>query len=294
MKKRLLMLLASGLVLASAANATPVARSASITLTVKIQSLPGIVITGNATTGTGGLTVDTATGSMVLAAGVIAQTAPITIPVTATTSFASLRATGVDNLTGLFSIGGGLVTATIPTEIACPSASPPALGIACIGASGLGGQMSLSGTIFPVVVPMLATVPIPLNALGIGHGGFVRIPNTPAGFLFDAAPWTQGVAKIGLTATSKTTWMGSLMGIPLTVTYTMSWATVASATGAGGTVGTPNSGTITLVSPVYVSALGNVLPTFATLQIHFIPEPGTFLLLGAGLGGIALLRRRRR
>ena len=57
--------------------------------------------------------------------------------------------------------------------------------------------------------------------------------------------------------------------------YTMSWATVASTNGAGGTVGAPNTGTITLVTPTYLNALGNIFPVISKLQVHFIPEPGT-------------------
>ena len=51
---------------------------------------------------------------------------------------------------------------------------------------------------------------------------------------------------------------------------------VASATPAG-------SDTITLVSPTYVNALGNLLPVFSKLTIHFTPEPGTILLLTDGI-----------
>ena len=57
--------------------------------------------------------------------------------------------------------------------------------------------------------------------------------------------------------------------------------------------GIPASGTITLVTPTYLSPLGNSLgisiPIISTLEIHFVPEPGSLLLVGAGIGGLALL-----
>ena len=55
-----------------------------------------------------------------------------------------------------------------------------------------------------------------------------------------------------------------------------------------------DTATITLVSPTYLSALGNLLPVWTTLSIQFVPEPGTLLLLGAGIGGLVLVGRRRR
>ena len=289
MKKLALLLLLGAVAFAGVANAAPVARSATLSLTLTIQGLPGIVVGG----GVGTVTVDTVANTLAVGAGQIQQTAPITIPVTASTAIASVKGTGVDNFAATFSIGGGSVTSPA-TELPCPSASPPAPGIGCVGGAGLGGQMALSGTIFAVIVPMLVTVPVPLVNAQMGVGGFNRIPNTPAGFLFDAAPFTTGVAKVGYTASSKTTWMGAFMSNPLTVTYTMSWVSVGSSTGANDGLGAGATGSITLVSPTYLSALGNLLPVWTVLNIHFIPEPGTLLLLGAGIGGLVLVGRRRR
>jgi len=41
--------------------------------------------------------------------------------------------------------------------------------------------------------------------------------------------------------------------------------------------------------------LGNstAIPLFMTLTLHFIPEPGLLLLLGAGVVGLGLLGRSR-
>jgi len=52
------------------------------------------------------------------------------------------------------------------------------------------------------------------------------------------------------------------------------------------------------VTPVQIST--NLTPgtrqkmaSFVTLMVHFIPEPGMFLMLGAGVLGLAVLGRGR-
>ncbi len=56
------------------------------------------------------------------------------------------------------------------------------------------------------------------------------------------------------------------------------------------------SGVVSLVSPVFISTSLDafpVVPTFARFTIHFIPEPGTLLLVGSGIAGLAIIGRRR-
>jgi hypothetical protein len=71
---------------------------------------------------------------------------------------------------------------------------------------------------------------------------------------------------------------------------------------ANGVVGgSPGSNSpLTLVTPTFVLALGNLLPIFSIFTMNdvslvgVVPEPGSMLLIGAGIAGLALLGSRRK
>ncbi|RIK95968.1 MAG: hypothetical protein DCC71_22805, partial [Proteobacteria bacterium] len=77
-------------------------------------------------------------------------------------------------------------------------------------------------------------------------------------------------------------------------------AWVGSVTAMGGVsplsnTGAP-SGTVTLVTPVFIrSDIGAsaVVPVFGFLTLHFVPEPGTLALFGAGVALLVAFGRRR-
>lgn len=145
-------------------------------------------------------------------------------------------------------------------------------GAAAFGPSG--GVMPLAGYTFlcmfaPCAAPV-ANLTVPLEVVGVGGSatfmGAVLV--TVIG-----APWTTGTASIG-----ELTRMG-FVGGPASNPST-----------AGGA-----SGRIQLVTPVLINSnigADSVLPAFATLTLHFVPEPVSIVLLGSGIAALAIARRR--
>jgi hypothetical protein len=142
--------------------------------------------------------------------------------------------------------------------------------------AGGAGVMPLLGVakvciFYPCASSPINNVSVPLSVAGVGgvatQMGVVNV--TVVG-----GPWTTGTAAVGTI-----TKMGFAHG-PNGFTSSTAQA----------------SGVIQLVTPIFVSTnIGSfaVAPFFATLTLHFVPEPGTFALLAGGLGAIALGARQR-
>jgi len=139
-------------------------------------------------------------------------------------------------------------------------------GAATIPGGGFGGKMPLQG-----VVQVKGSLAINVPISNIGAGGSVNA----GGIVVEGAPWTTGVAKV------------TTDGAPA--------AMFQQAGSLQGQLGATSS-SISLVTPAHVNASGLArLPVFTVMNLHFgvIPEPGTALLLGAGIAGLVAIGRRK-
>ena len=133
------------------------------------------------------------------------------------------------------------------------------------------GTMAVKGAakvcLFGTCADSVANLVVPLSVVGVG--GFAIVKGA-VNLTVIGAPWTTGTARVG----NQTT-MGGVR--PLSNT------------------GAP-SGEIHLVTPIFISTnigSSSVVPAFGLLSLHFVPEPGTLILLGSGIAGFAGFGRNR-
>jgi hypothetical protein len=144
------------------------------------------------------------------------------------------------------------------------------------GGLGLAGAMPINGVskvcLFGTCGAAVQNLVVPLTV--VGQGGIATV-GTSVNITAIGAPWTAGTAVVGtLTA------MGFQHGP----------GSFTSSTAAP-------SGSLRLVTPIFVSTnipASAVVPAFGILDLHFVPEPTTALLLAGGVAGLAKWGRSRR
>jgi hypothetical protein len=146
------------------------------------------------------------------------------------------------------------------------------------------GAMPLVGfgkvCLFTPCSSALANVSVPLNVVGVGGSVFAQ---GPVNVTVAGAPWTAD---------------GEVAGVRVgpsgyASTYFVQGFHHGPASHAGSTF--QHGGVIQLVTPMYVQTnLPIVTNAYATLTLHFTPEPGTLALLGLGVAALALRGARMR
>jgi hypothetical protein len=209
------------------------------------------------------------------------------------TGVATVSSTGGGHLTqfalggGTFATSGLLIPVTDPAVAAvipqfqATAANGPGLFVqttttpttATAMNSSFGGPMAIQGVakvcFFGASCAAAAgNLSVPLSVIGVG--GAQASSKSGISLTVVGAPWTIETAIWGLSASLSTAPMGLAHG-------------PASATSS-----TANpSGVIQLVTPFFISTdLGSaaaLIPGYSRLTLHFVPEPGTIVMLGSGM-----------
>jgi hypothetical protein len=211
---------------------------------------------------------------------------------------------GINHLNTLRLAGGitgtGTVNVTDPeTTGTIPSIRLSAtLGTATLSGISGGGQLNVMNTLpiggFTLVCLFdpSCTQALPLKntknsgATGLGVGGMLTLGGfNPIRISLINQPWT----------------LGTVSGVNQTVDggfKTISRAGFVHGANSSNSSTATGSGVVQLITPQQVLTSGitgnsSQLTLFASLTIHFIPEPGLLLLIGSGVVGLGLLGRSR-
>ncbi len=203
----------------------------------------------------------------------------LTIPITAgfTTDGTNVTATATNAISGATTFVGitnappitrvqGVLTGNATGQLV-PGAGT---GANALGLQGVANVVAYGGYVTLVAVP-LSSLGNPGSAFSVMGGGGTIIQFTGNG-------WTTGTAMLTVPST--------------TVAGATQTPTVATVAGTNNLVG--GVGQITFISPVLIRTnLAGDLPTVVALTLNFVPEPGTLMLIGAGIAGLAAYGRRR-
>ena len=222
-------------------------------------------------------------GSFLFGLGALAPP-PITAIFTSGSSVGvGLTATlGAGQIVGAGAVGGITASPPITQVVMSIAGNAPGAFVAGGGPLGaLGGVMAMVGTAKIKAYSGLVTlVGVPLSVIGV-PGATVMVMSGGGGI-------------INVTGSGWTTGFRTIMH-PVTTTAGGTQVSPTTGSSAGADLRTPGGGgTLVLISPTTIRTnLAGDIPSFAVLTLNFIPEPGTLLLLGSGVAGLALLGRRR-
>lgn len=243
------------------------------TAVLDLGTLPPIVLTGagtatvNNSAGTGHLETLRIAGG-VTGSGVV----PVTDPEATAVGLRSVQATVTLGSGTLGNISGALQNTA---QQISPNALPvPGLARVCLFFSGCN-----SGSIDIPLTANDGTAGLGIGGLLTGGGaGAIRIS-----LVFE--PWTIKTR----TLSNRTD--NSALSFPTARGFAHGPASMTSSTAL-------TSGVVQLINPIQVTTLGipgqnDRISLFASLTIHFVPEPGILLLLGSGIAGLVMLGRHR-
>jgi hypothetical protein len=215
---------------------------------------------------------------------------PIELAVAGT---ASVNGSGGLGALGSITLAGGTLAAVTTVPITDPAASPIQGARLEVnngpGAFSLDGFMALPGSftlcLFGPCPSAIANVVVPFTqngTRGVGLGGGPLTSMSPAiNLTVRGAGWTVGTAVAPGLPFPPGTRMGFVHG-PVS---------------GGASSAAAVSGVVQLVTPASIHTNIGVdgdLAMFGVLELHFIPEPATFLIVTSGLAGLGVVGRRRR
>jgi hypothetical protein len=237
-----------------------------------VGTLPGITVQASGMANINGSAGGLHISSLNLVGGSFKAQVSVPVPNAAPISGIVLAGGTITQMTHLAVPKSVNLTFNIPTG----SVSNAAANFAGMSGGSGGGTMPINGVALVCLFDVCSGAPsanlvVPLTPVGQGGTVFAvgAVSITAIG-----APWVAGTAAV-----ATVTAMGFAHGAE---------------SGASTTNGA--SGVLSLVVPVFVSTslpTFPVVPVFTRLTLHFIPEPGTLLLLGSGIAGLAVLGSRR-